>query len=148
MKKEKKKAILSEQKKQFSSWTSSKNVAERFGKDSYSEYKIIEKTVTPDEVFVDLNKVPSNLKKEGYAFHGGSPKEKEIILKPTKDLNLTKTKFDKDFKVEIKKTANKEQIVKNIQSKQIIDKSKPTTKILNELNGKPNCKTSICKKIY
>jgi hypothetical protein len=34
----------------------------------------------------------------------------------------------------------KEQVVKNIQAKQIIDKSKPTTKILNELNGKPSVK--------
>jgi len=83
------KEIDSSMKDQFSSWTSSREVADRFGKDMYGKFKVLEREVSPEEIFVELDKLPSKLKKIAYENMGGDMNEAEIVLLPTKKLNLT-----------------------------------------------------------
>lgn len=67
--------------KGYQSWTTDKDVALAFAEGRYNSNKVISKKVLPDEVLVELSKLPDELKSMLDQFTGGLP-EWEIILKP------------------------------------------------------------------
>lgn len=73
--------MFDEAKTKFMSWTNSRAAAKRFGDDMFGgDFITLEREFNPDEILVEINKLPLSIRKGAQGELGGS--EKEIIVKP------------------------------------------------------------------